>query len=56
MYEIDFYADRKGNVPVREYIKKLAGKKDKNSRIKLNKIRDYIRALASTGRRLVSRI
>ena len=31
MYEIDFYADRKGNVPVREYIKKLAGKKDKEA-------------------------
>lgn len=37
VYEIDFYADRKGNVPVREYIKKLAGKKDKDSRIKLKK-------------------
>lgn len=49
MYEIDFYADRKGHVPVREYIKKLAGKKDKDSRIKLNKIRDYIRVLAKHG-------
>ena len=34
-------------MPVREYIKELAAKKDKDSRIKLNKIRDYINALSN---------
>ena len=49
MYAIDFYADKRGNSPVREYIKALAAKNDKDSRIKLNKIRDYIKALAKHG-------
>lgn len=49
MYEIVFYADRRGKAPVREYIRKLAAKNDKNSRIKLNKIRDYIKALSEHG-------
>ena len=49
MYKIYFYADKNGNMPVREYIKELAAKKDKDSRIKLNKIRDYINALSKYG-------
>ena len=49
MYEIEFYEDSKGNKPVREYIRGLAAKKDKDSRIKLNKINDYIEALAEHG-------
>lgn len=38
MYEIYFYRDKNGKEPVREYISELAAKKDKDSRIKLNKI------------------
>ncbi len=49
MYKIEFYEDGKGNKPVREYIKGLAAKNDKDSRIKLSKINDYIEALAKHG-------
>ena len=42
LHKIYFYRDRNGNEPVAEYIAELARKKDKDSRIKLNKIRDYI--------------
>ena len=49
MYEIHFYRDKSGKQPVKEYISKLAGKKDKDSRIKLNKIRDYVKALGEYG-------
>jgi len=42
LYRIIFYKDSKGNQPVYEYLKELAGKKDKDSRIKLEKIGDYI--------------
>lgn len=41
MYEIHFYKDKNGKEPVKEYITELAGKSDKDSRIKLTKIRDY---------------
>lgn len=37
---------------VYDYISYLAGKSDKSSRIKLNKIRDYIRALERYGLQL----
>lgn len=49
MYEIHFYKDKNGKEPVLEYMKELAGKKDKDSRIKLNKINDYIEALKVYG-------
>lgn len=49
MYEIRFYKDKNGNEPVAEYIAELACKKDKGSRIKLNKIRDYIKILSEYG-------
>ena len=38
MYEIRFYRDRNGKEPVAEYIRELAQRKDKDSRIKLKKI------------------
>lgn len=41
MHPIYFYKDRNGNEPVKEYLQELANKNDKDSRIKLNKIRDY---------------
>lgn len=49
MHEIRFYKDAKGNEPVRSYIMELAGKRNKDSRIKLNKIRDYIKILSEHG-------
>jgi len=49
LYEIHFYKDKNGKEPVFEYMKELAGKKDKDSRIKLNKINDYIEALKTYG-------
>jgi phage-related protein len=42
MYRIIAYKDKNGNEPITEYIESLAGKADKDSRIKLNKILDYI--------------
>ena len=41
MHEIIFYEDSSGCKPVFEYMQKLASKKGKDSRIKLNKINDY---------------
>ena len=49
MHEVFFYKDRNGNEPVAEYIMALAQKKDKESRVKLNKIRDYIKVLSEYG-------
>ena len=51
MYEIHFYRDKNGKEPVKEYIAKLAAKKDKDSRIKLNKIMDYVKTLSVYGTR-----
>lgn len=51
MYNIYFYEDRNGKKPIQEYLQKLASKQDKNSRIKLNKIRDYLKALSEYGTR-----
>lgn len=49
MHKIYFYKDRNGNEPVFEYLKELASKKDKNSRINANKIGDYIEILSRYG-------
>ncbi|MEI6580170.1 MAG: type II toxin-antitoxin system RelE/ParE family toxin [Eubacteriales bacterium] len=49
MHKIYFYKDTKGNEPILDYIKELAGKRDKDSRIKLNKIQDYIQILSEYG-------
>ena len=49
MHEIYFYKDKKGNQPVLDYIRYLAKRKDKDSRIKANKINDYIEMLARYG-------
>ena len=52
MYKIYFYKDKNGVEPVAEYIAGLSVKNDKDSRIKLNKIRDYIKALSLYGLQL----
>lgn len=49
MYKIHFYRDKSGKQPVLEYMKELKQKKDKDSRIKLNKINDYIQSLSVYG-------
>lgn len=49
LHKIYFYKDKNGNEPVAEYIAELAQKKEKNSRIKLNKIRDYMKVLSEYG-------
>lgn len=49
MHEIIFYKDRSGRVPVLEYMQELGESKSKDSRIKLNKINDYIQALSVYG-------
>jgi len=49
LHEIHFYKDSKGNQLVLDYIKELAGKHDKGSRIKLSKINDYIQQLSEYG-------
>ncbi len=52
MYKVYFYTDRKGKKPVGEYIAELSQKGDKDSRIKLQKIQDYINALREYGLQL----
>lgn len=52
MYAIEFYETAKGRKPVLEYIRDLAQKKNKDSRIKLEKINDYIEALSKHGKAL----
>lgn len=49
MHEVIFYQDSNGKQPVLEYIQELKNSKSKDSRIKLNKIGDYIQALAVHG-------
>lgn len=49
MDRILFYEDKKGNQPAAEYIRKLSKKKDKDSRIKFNKIIDYLQVLEEYG-------
>jgi phage-related protein len=49
LYSVRFFKDKYGKKPVLEYLKELLKKKDKDSRIKANKIRDYIRILKENG-------
>ena len=51
-YEIIFYEDKNGNSLVLDYLKKLANKKDKNSRINHNKIFEYMGLLEKQGKEL----
>ena len=51
MYKIHFYKDKNGKEPVYEYLRELTAKKDKDSRIKANKINDYIEVLSRFGTR-----
>ena len=49
MHKIYFDQESNGNKPVLDYLRELAGKKDKDSRIKFNKMNDYIQMLSQYG-------
>lgn len=49
MYKIEIYVDKKGRSEVYEYIKNLSNNKSKDNRIKLKKIKAYIRMLSKDG-------
>ena len=49
MYNIIIYEDRNGKSEIKEYIKKLQQKKDKDSKIKVNKILSCMRELKIKG-------
>ena len=49
MHKIIFYKDPRGKSPLLDYINELENKGDKDSRINLIKIRDYVKALEKTG-------
>lgn len=48
-YTIHFYKDKKGKEPVSEYLEELLAKTDKDSRIKVKKIQDYMKMLMYYG-------
>ena len=52
MYRIVFYKDKNDKEPVLEYMRELAARTDKDSRIKLQKIRDYIAFLGQLGKQM----
>lgn len=49
MHPVIFYRDRNGRCPVLAYLEELKSRNGKDSRVKLNKIGDYIQALAVYG-------
>lgn len=51
MYKIKFYRDRQGKQPVKDYFDNLRGKKDKDNRIKRDKIDLYLETLSKYGTR-----
>lgn len=51
MHAIYFYKDKQGNQPVLDYMRELARRDSKDSRVKLNKLNDYIELLSQHGTR-----
>ena len=51
MHAIYFYKDKQGNQPVLDYMRELARRDSKDSRVKLNKLNDYIGLLSQQGTR-----
>lgn len=49
MHEIIFYEDKNGKSKIQNYLERLSKKKDKDSRIKFNKIISYIDLLSNKG-------
>jgi phage-related protein len=50
MRDIYFYEDKDGKSPIYEYIQALSQRTDKDSRINLTKIQDYIKVLQEYGK------
>jgi len=51
MFNVFYYKDKNGKSPIADYIRELAGKNNKDSRIKLNKIYEYTKYLSEVGQR-----
>ena len=49
MHKVIFYKDKNGKSEIQEYILNLQNRKDKDSRIKFNKITSYIDILSVNG-------
>ena len=49
MYKVIFYQDKNGRSAVKKYFAELLARKDKDNRIKLGKIRDYVKILSEYG-------
>ena len=49
VYKVIYYETKQGKCEIEEYISQLNAKTDKNSRIKLTKIAEYIRRLQAYG-------
>lgn len=54
MYKIIFYKDRRGRVPVKEYLQELTRQNTKDSLIRSFKIRSYMKVLSEQGFALVT--
>lgn len=52
MFSIYFYRHAKGYEPVLDYLRQLANQNNKDARIQLNKINDYIEILSRRGTRI----
>ena len=52
MHKIIFYKTVRGEEPVLDYMRELQKRNDKDSRIKLGKIRDYVKILQEHGTRV----
>lgn len=50
MHDIYIYADKNGKEPVTEFLHELASKNGKDARIRLNKIRDYVKIIEEHGK------
>ena len=50
VYRIRYYKDKNGNSDIKDYIQSLRKGKDKDSRINLQKIQDYIKFLKIEGK------
>ena len=49
LHQIIFYTDKHGHSSLLDYMKELESSGSKDSRIKLTKIREYVKALAVNG-------
>lgn len=49
MYQVEIYEDKNGKSEIKDYIKNLQTKKNKDAKIKVNKIIAYVRMLEKKG-------